>query len=66
MEERERRQIEERERRLAEERAQQQALRLQRKQRLDALVRKRKANLLYLKVRKSPATVELLAVYIAC
>jgi hypothetical protein len=38
---------EEKERRLAEER---QALKLQRKQRLEALVRKRKANLQFLKV----------------
>lgn len=41
--------IEEKERRLAEERAIA-ALRLQRKQRLDALVRKRKTNLRYLQV----------------
>jgi pheromone shutdown protein TraB len=42
--------VEERERKVAEERAQQAALRLQRKQRLQALVRKRKSNLIYLKV----------------
>jgi hypothetical protein len=40
--------IEEREKKLAEERAQN-ALKLQRKQRLEALIRKRKANLIYLK-----------------
>lgn len=42
---------EEKERRLAEER---QALKLQRKQRLEALVRKRKANLQFLKVCRRP------------
>lgn len=40
--------IEEKEKKLAEERAQN-ALKLQRKQRLEALIRKRKSNLLYLK-----------------
>lgn len=40
----------EKERKAAEDRAQQAALRLQRKQRLEALIRKRKANVEYLKV----------------
>ena len=44
--------LEEKERRLAEERALA-ALRLQRKQRLDALVRKRKTNLKYLQVKQN-------------